>query len=281
MTGHGVPVDEAEFTMRYMMLIHHDDEAMAKAPPSLWGDYAAFNEAIAKADIAYQPGNRLQPSSAATTVRVTGDETAVLDGPYADTKEQLAGYFMIDAPDLDQAIAWAALARARATGASRYARSIRADVPAETSDDAGRAAERVARESFGRLVAFLAARTRDVAAAEDALSEAFAAALRQWPKDGVPENPAAWLLSVARRRGADEARRRAVETGGADRLALMAEELEAVASSSRAVPDQRLALMFACAHPAHPADGAGPHRRGHSGGLPRVAQDDGPAVGAG
>ena len=94
--------------MRYMMLIHHDEAAMAKAPPSLWGDYAAFNEAITKADISYQPGNRLQPSAAASTVRVAGDKTDVLDGPYADTKEQLAGYFMIDVPDLDQAIAWAA-----------------------------------------------------------------------------------------------------------------------------------------------------------------------------
>ena len=94
--------------MRYMMLIHHDEAALAKAPPSLWGDYAAFNDAIAKADVAYQSGNRLQPSSAATTVRVTDDKTAVLDGPYADTKEQLAGYFMIDAPDLDAAISWAA-----------------------------------------------------------------------------------------------------------------------------------------------------------------------------
>jgi hypothetical protein len=98
----------AEIPMRYMMLIHHDEAALAKAPPSLWGDYAAFNEAIAKAGISYQSGNRLQPSSAASTVRVDGDKTAVLDGPYADTKEQLAGYFMIDVPDLDQAIAWAA-----------------------------------------------------------------------------------------------------------------------------------------------------------------------------
>jgi RNA polymerase sigma-70 factor (ECF subfamily) len=121
---------------------------------------------------------------------------------------------------------------------------------AGTGDEAGRAAERVARESFGRLVAFLAARSRDVAAAEDALSEAFAAALRQWPQSGVPESPAAWLLAVARRRCADAARRRAVDAGGADRLALMAEELEAAALSPEPIPDRRLALMFACAHPA-------------------------------
>jgi RNA polymerase sigma-70 factor (ECF subfamily) len=122
-------------------------------------------------------------------------------------------------------------------------------VAADTAD-AARVAERVARESFGRLVAFLAAQTRDVAAAEDALSEAFAAALHQWPQRGVPENPAAWLLTVARRRGADAARRRAIETGGAGRLSLMAEELEAAALSPEAIPDRRLALMFACAHPA-------------------------------
>lgn len=134
--------------------------------------------------------------------------------------------------------------------ASKSAPSLRPDVPAAMGDAAGRAAERVARESFGRLVAFLAARTRDVAAAEDALSEAFAAALRQWPESGVPENPAAWLLTVARRRGTDAARRRAIEAGGADRLALSAEELEAAAASPEAIPDRRLALMFACAHPA-------------------------------
>lgn len=108
----------------------------------------------------------------------------------------------------------------------------------------------MARESYGRLVAFLAARTGDVAAAEDALAEAFAAALRQWPESGVPENPTAWLLAIARRRGIDAARRRAVETGGAGRLALIAEELEEAAELPDAIPDRRLALMFACAHPA-------------------------------
>ncbi|HEY2179828.1 MAG TPA: DUF6596 domain-containing protein [Caulobacteraceae bacterium] len=117
-------------------------------------------------------------------------------------------------------------------------------------NETGRAAERIARESFGRLVALVAARTGDVAAAEDALADAFAAALSQWPTGGVPDNPAAWLLTVARRRATDLARRRAVETGGADHLALMAEELEEAVASPEAIPDRRLALMFACAHPA-------------------------------
>lgn len=115
-------------------------------------------------------------------------------------------------------------------------------------------AERVARESYGRLVAFLAARTRDVAGAEDALSEAFAAALRIWPEGGVPDNPDAWLLTVARRRQTDALRRRQTRTAGEEHLQLMADEIsdemEAVAGSPAGIPDRRLALMFACAHPA-------------------------------
>jgi RNA polymerase sigma-70 factor, ECF subfamily len=65
-------------------------------------------------------------------------------------------------------------------------------------EDAHQAAERVARESYGRLLAFLAVRTRDVAGAEDALADAFAAALRTWPARGVPDNPDAWILTLAK-----------------------------------------------------------------------------------
>ena len=111
-------------------------------------------------------------------------------------------------------------------------------------------AEAVARQSYGKLVAFLAARTNDVAGAEDALSDAFAAALADWPSAGIPGRPEAWLLTVARRRMIDAARRRRSGEGAAARLQLMAEELEAAAAGGTAVADQRLALMFACAHPA-------------------------------
>lgn len=117
-------------------------------------------------------------------------------------------------------------------------------------DEAARAAERVARESYGRLVAFLAARTRDVAGAEDALAEAFATALRLWPTDGVPQNPDAWLLTVARRRQTDALRRRQTRKSGEEHLMMIADEIEAAAESSDDIPDRRLALMFACAHPA-------------------------------
>jgi RNA polymerase sigma-70 factor (ECF subfamily) len=118
------------------------------------------------------------------------------------------------------------------------------------ADEASRAAERVARESYGRLVALLATRTRDVAGAEDALGEAFAAALRSWPADGVPDNPDAWLLTVARRRQTDAARRTHTRKAGEAHVQLMGDELEALAQEHEELPDRRLALMFACAHPA-------------------------------
>lgn len=102
--------------MRYMLLIHHDEAALAEAPPTLWSDYAAFNAALDKAGVGVT-GERLQPSAAATTVRVREGRTAVLDGPYADTKEQFAGYFMLDVPDLDQAVAWAARCPSASYGA--------------------------------------------------------------------------------------------------------------------------------------------------------------------
>lgn len=116
--------------------------------------------------------------------------------------------------------------------------------------EAGQVAEAVARESYGRLVAFLASRTRDVAGAEDALADAFATALRDWPRQGVPANPDAWLLTVARRRQIDAVRRRQTQRDGETHLELMAEELSETQMRADEIPDRRLALMFACAHPA-------------------------------
>ena len=111
-----------------------------------------------------------------------------------------------------------------------------------------RAAEAAARDSYGKLIAFLAARTRDVAGAEDALSEAFAAALAEWPVRGVPRSPEAWLLTVARRRLVDAARRRRLDQAAAEQLGWLS-ELTADEDDGLAVPDRRLGLLFACAHP--------------------------------
>jgi predicted RNA polymerase sigma factor len=117
------------------------------------------------------------------------------------------------------------------------------DAPAQRTTDA------VARRSYGKLVAFLAARTKDVAAAEDALADAFASALADWPVNGCPSNPEAWLITVARRKMLDAVRRRRSGEVATGQLQLLTEGLE-VAAAETAIPDHRLALMFACAHPA-------------------------------
>jgi RNA polymerase sigma-70 factor (ECF subfamily) len=117
------------------------------------------------------------------------------------------------------------------------------------TEQANRTAEAVARRSYGKLVAFLAARTRDVAAAEDALSAAFAAALADWPLKGCPSNPEAWLLTVARRKLIDVARRSSHAEAGTAKLQLLADGLDAAGADTE-IPDRRLALMFVCAHPA-------------------------------
>jgi RNA polymerase sigma-70 factor (ECF subfamily) len=111
-----------------------------------------------------------------------------------------------------------------------------------------RLAERVARESYGRLLALLTARTRDVAAAEDALADAFAAALTAWPRAGAPDNPEAWLFAAAKRKLIDAARRAQTAAAGEAEITRGIEEMEA-AVSDRGAPDRRLGLMFACAHP--------------------------------
>src|SRR3984885_2635684 len=117
------------------------------------------------------------------------------------------------------------------------------------NQEARTTAEAVARRSYGKLVAYLAARTHDVAGAEDALSEAFAAALVDWPRNGCPQNPEAWLMTVARRKIIDSVRRQLRGEAATGELELFADELVAVTSDTE-IPDRRLALMFASAHPA-------------------------------
>jgi predicted RNA polymerase sigma factor len=118
-----------------------------------------------------------------------------------------------------------------------------------------RTIERVARESYGRLVAYLSSHTRDVASAEDALSIALVAALTAWPRDGVPQNPEAWLLTAARRSFIDLVRHQRVASASEPTLLLLREEPKDVTLSPEfpdapQFPDERLKLLFVCAHPA-------------------------------
>jgi predicted RNA polymerase sigma factor len=121
--------------------------------------------------------------------------------------------------------------------------------PPEGDAAARHTADAVARRSYGKLIALLSARTGDVAAAEDALSEAFVSALSDWPRNGCPSKPEAWLLTVARRKLIDAARRRGTSEAASPELRILAECLDAAAPEAT-IPDRRLGLLFACAHPA-------------------------------
>ena len=97
--------------MKYMLMIFSSEaEENAMKPADIQGimqAYGAYTEALAKAG-ALKEGERLRPIADATTVRVRGGKTEVLNGPYAETREQLGGYYVIDVPDLDAALSWAA-----------------------------------------------------------------------------------------------------------------------------------------------------------------------------
>jgi RNA polymerase sigma-70 factor (ECF subfamily) len=112
------------------------------------------------------------------------------------------------------------------------------------------AIEAVARDSYGRLVAYIAARTGAIADAQDALSEALVAALESWPTNGVPDKPEAWLLHVARNRLIDASRREQTRRHAEPLLQQLVEESEATTTEHESFPDERLKLLFVCAHPA-------------------------------
>jgi predicted RNA polymerase sigma factor len=119
----------------------------------------------------------------------------------------------------------------------------------EMHSSVGRTIERVARESYGRLVAYLSVHTHDLASAEDALSEALVSALQAWPQNGVPQNPEAWLLTAARRSLIDVIRHQHVVAGAEPTLVLLKEN-SMEPDLSTAFPDERLKLLFVCAHPS-------------------------------
>jgi hypothetical protein len=105
--------------MQYMILIYGDEAAMAAVPEAdgqqMMAAYYAYSQAMAEAGV-MTAGERLRPTSAATTLRARDGRLQVLDGPYAETKEQLAGYYVIDVPDIDAALAWAGRCPGAAVG---------------------------------------------------------------------------------------------------------------------------------------------------------------------
>ena len=193
-------------------------------------------------------------------------DASLTDGPFAETKEQLGGFYVIDCKDLDEAIDWAAKLPARSGGIveirpvmdyddvggasrPRGAEGGLVDGRASRGHAARSPAACSARES-GRAVATLIRILGDFDLAEDAVQEAFVVALERWPRDGLPDNPGAWIVRTARNRAIDRLRR---ERRYADKLREL-EQSDARrargARSTRSLPDDRLRLFFTCCHPA-------------------------------
>jgi hypothetical protein len=110
--------------MQYLLMLYAEEAGWSKLTKAEqeqgMAAYMAYSEALKKAGV-YAGSNRLQPISSATTVRVSNGKSQVLDGPYVDAKEQLGGYYLIDVPDLDAALSWAA----RCPGASHGVIEVR------------------------------------------------------------------------------------------------------------------------------------------------------------
>ena len=193
--------------------------------------YAAFNafDDAVKERGAWCGGEALTPPTTARTLG-PGPDRAVTEGPYAETVEQLGGFYVIDVADLDTA-----RRAGRAAAGGVHHRGPR--VPRRRGDltwTPPTALETLLRDEWGRLLALLVARFRRLDLAEDALGDAFEAAARRWPEDGVPANPPAWLLTAARRRVLDRLRAEAV---AARTLPVLAVEADLTEEARRVMAD--------------------------------------------
>ena len=226
-------------------------------------------------------GERLRPTTDATTVRVRDGEVLTSDGPFAETKEQIGGFYLVDCKDLDEAIEVASKIPGARTARSRCGRSGRCERRRR-----GRGRDGVPDE-WGRIVATLIRGTGDWDLAEECAQDAFALALETWGRDGVPRNPGAWLTTTARNR----ARRPAAPRR--DRAAKLQEVAVLVASRRpRRARRQRRRRRPAAAHlhvlppgavgrragRAHAAHARRPHHRRDRARVPRARADDGAAA---
>ena len=241
--------------MQFVMLIYEtgdDFNARSDRQGPLIGAWRAYYKSLVDAGV-YVSGAPLQPDATGTTVRLKDGQRQVQDGPYADTKEQLGGIHRSSSCPL-------ARRGARVGGPlpdgrdGRHRDSTGVGIMSATwwragMDDARGAIELVARESYGRLVAYLSSRTGDVAGAEDALGDAFMAALRTWPRDGVPKSPEGWLLTTARHKLIDRARHERIDADATPTLRHLVRQAEEISTAAE-FPDDRLKLLFVCAHPA-------------------------------
>ena len=233
-----------------------------------------YNEKLAEAGIVLVAGDGLQPTSKGKRVAFDADgNTTVVDGPFAETKELIAGYAIWEVASMEEAVEWAKRSPLRNTemelrkilDAEDFADSFGAEIEAGRGAGARRvnhqsvvtsatqqAIDAVWRIESARLIAGLARIVSDVGLAEDLAQDALVAALEQWPESGVPDNPGAWLMAVARRRGVDTIRRAATLQRKVELLGRELSDHETPMDEIEFDPhveDDVLRLMFTACHP--------------------------------
>src|SRR5262249_50352993 len=211
--------------MRFMVLVPGSPESEAGEMPSteMLAAMTKYNEELAKSGVMLA-GEGLHPTSKGAKVRFNGSERTVIDGPFTEAKEIVAGYWVWECASRDEAIEW--LKRAPFDGgveielrqifetddfgeqltpelrqANERLRQQAVKNYRVTSTATHRAIDAVWRIESARLIAGLTRIVGDVAVAEDPAQDALVAALERWPNCGIPDNPGAWLMTTAKRRG--------------------------------------------------------------------------------
>ncbi len=296
--------------MRVMVLVKATEQSEAGefGPAEEFVAMDRFNEQLVEAGVVLA-GDGLQPSKKGKRIAFDAEGSmTVIDGPFAETKELIAGFAIWEVTSMDEALEWVKRAPFRRgevelrkiLDVDDFAESFPAEMaaaeermraePAPKSlvgSATQQAIEAVWRIESARLIGGLARVVGDVGLAEDLAQDALVAALEQWPDSGVPDNPGAWLMAVARRRGVDTIRR-AVNLQS--KLDLLGRDLtdhetpmDEIEFDSH-VEDDVLRLMFTRLPPgvvgrrprsSHPKDGHRPIHRGDRAGVPGANDHDG------
>ena len=232
-----------------------------------------FNEQLVEAGVVLA-ADGLQPSSKGKRVAFDADgNTRVIDGPFAETKELVAGFSIWEVASMEEAVEWVKRSPLRDTevelrkvlDAEDFGESFAAEIAAAeqqlraeptansvVTSATQQAIDAVWRIESARLIAGLARVVRDVGLAEDLAQDALVAALEQWPESGVPDDPGAWLMAVARRRGVDTIRRAVTLQSKVELLGRELSDHETPMDEIEFDPhveDDVLRLMFTACHP--------------------------------
>ena len=181
--------------MKYALLIYDDQESWGKLDEQtragIYEEYGKFYSTMEEKG-QMRGGQELQPTTTATTVRIRDGKTLTTDGPFAETKEQLGGYYMVECENLDRRSRRPRIPSANAAARSRSGRPRRTSAARVVRSEV---VDRLFRQESGRAVATLVRALGDFDLAEEAVQEAFAVALDRWKAHGVPDNPGAWITA--------------------------------------------------------------------------------------